>query len=94
MPPDAERLDARFKKLEFWLSDTKQSTSKFLIDNFRTLFVRLSEFAKSTYDFFNRHYVRLELLVSYRKQTTGPLSNRHKFAFFHFPPPPCEAPHA
>src|SRR5690242_11294727 len=26
----------------------------------------------------NRHYVRLEPLVTHRKQTTGPISNRHK----------------
>ena len=44
----------------------------------------VSDFANFTYDFFNRHYVRLELLVSYRKQKTGPLSNRHKFTFFIF----------
>ena len=48
----------------------------------------VSDFANFTYDFFYRHYVRLELLVSYRKQKTGPLSNRHKFTFFIFPVAP------
>jgi hypothetical protein len=30
----------------------------------------------------NRHIPGLESYVSYRKQTIGPISNRHKFAFF------------
>jgi hypothetical protein len=69
------------KKLDFGLTYRKQRTNYFLIDNFRWSSAALSDLAKATYDFFNRHYVRLELLVSCRKQRTGPLSNRHKFAF-------------
>src|SRR5690348_15955608 len=38
-----------------------------------------------TYDFFNRHIPELESPLNYRKQRTGPISNRHKIAFFKFP---------
>src|SRR5690348_10623447 len=33
----------------------------------------------------NRQIPELESPVSYRKQSTGPISNRHKFAFCNFP---------
>jgi hypothetical protein len=43
------------------------------------LFARLPA---PTYDFFNRQYEKLEPLVSHRKQTTAPLSNRQFPALF------------
>ena len=56
------------------------------------------------YDFFNRQYEKLEPLVSHRKQTTAPLSNRQipailslelpsaSLRLFHFPYPRFPSP--
>ena len=71
------------KSLEFSLTRTKHSTSHFLIDNFRAGFASLDlptsnlELPTSS---SNRPSPRLETLVSHRKQTVGPISNRPQFA--------------
>ncbi|HKW90109.1 MAG TPA: hypothetical protein VJN21_15260 [Candidatus Acidoferrales bacterium] len=101
-------------KLDFNVSNGKQTTSQFLIDNFRACFSLaapkqpaakaglltvafakaghsslaaslrpVSDFANSTYDFFNRQYVELEPRVSARKQTIDVIliaKNRHMLA--------------
>src|SRR5690348_10520734 len=92
-------------ELESGLSHRKQRTEVFLIANFRLI---LHSFCHSLMSYFrpypwagseprtsisNRHNPELEIGLSYRKQRTGPISNRHKFAFCKFlllaSLPPC-----
>jgi hypothetical protein len=108
--------------LEHFATRTKQTTSQFLIDNFRVLFLRqdslphafailtgpnmpddesplhatqalclpsscfapTSNFEPQTSS-SNRHIPELESELTYRKQRTGPHSNRHKFTIFNLP---------
>ena len=82
------------QKLELFLSITKQSICNFLIDSFRAFSMQLSGIENFTYDFFNRQYVELDSLVSCRKQTIGPISNRHKITFCNSARPFAESSHA
>jgi len=83
-------------ELESGLSHRKQRTEVFLIAKFRLI---LHSFCHSLMSHFrpypwvgseprtsisNRHNPELEIDLSYRKQRTGPISNRHKFAFCKF----------
>ena len=75
------------KLLEFSLTPGSSTTSQFLIDNFCTLsaskIVQNSNLESQTSS-SNRHNPELEIELSYRKQRSGPGSNRHKFAFCNF----------
>ena len=86
-------------KLDFRISHTKQTTSQFLIDNFCkdlacSSLACLAAAASSRRRVTghsplpsNRPYPRLEIPVSYRKQTIAPSSNRPYFAVCNFPLP-------
>ena len=82
--PDRDRS---LKLLDSSLSHTKHTTSQFLIENSCTFSSPLTlltsnlEFLNSS---SNRPSPRLEILVSHRKQTVGPISNRPKFALCNF----------
>jgi hypothetical protein len=79
-------------ELQTPLNHRKQRTENFLIANFGAI-PDLQSCSKTSLCFLrtpsvqsrtsssNRHTPRLEMLVSHRKQTTGPRSNRHKIAF-------------
>lgn len=69
--------------LDFALTYRKQRISQFLIDNFRGPQPEGSGIACQA--FSNRPCTRLEMLVSHRKQTVAPTSNRPQFAFSIFP---------
>ena len=82
--------DRQPKLLDCSLSIRKQSTSHFLIDNFRQVSSPGSEcrssasfasFASPASRISNRHTPRLGMPVSHRKQRVAPISNRHKFIF-------------
>ena len=74
-------------KLDFRLTPSKQTISHFLIDNSCTGSAPLP-FPTSNLEHqtssSNRPSPRLEILVSHRKQTVGPISNRPKFALCNF----------
>ena len=84
---DAQELCQLASKLDFRLTPSKQTTSHLLIDNFCTGSAPLpfptSSLGLQTSS-SNRPSPRLEILVSHRKQTVGPISNRPKFALCNF----------
>src|SRR5690348_3175000 len=75
-------------KLDFSLTHSKQTTSHFLIDNFGGFSPlrppKPAAAGEGGSLFSNRQIPELESPVSHRKQTIGPISNRHKFAFCNF----------
>ena len=82
--PDRDRS---LKLLDSSLSHTKHTTSQFLIENsctFSSPLTLLTSDLESLNSSSNRPSPRLEMPVSHRKQTTGPISNRPKFALCNF----------
>ena len=75
-------------KLESCLSYRKHTISQFLIDNScKSFFPAAASPASSLKPLAsrpNRPSPRLEMPVSHRKQTIGPISNRPQFAFYNF----------
>ena len=86
-PPSGSKgiMSTSDAKLDFHVSQLKSITSIFLIDNSCThswsQAFPASSFQPPASRNSNRHIPELETGLSHRKQSIGPLSNRHKFAF-------------
>ena len=92
--PSANIMSTSPAKLDSRVSHPQSITSHFLIDNFQQVSSRVAgssssasfaSLASSASFISNRPCPRLEMLVSPRKQTFGPVSNRPKFAFCNLP---------